>query len=356
MVVAGDFATTQVPTIPDWSLHWIRSVHNLYRYAGDRDLVAELMPTAERVLRWFEPYSDFGVLSNVPGWVLIDWSPVQVSGGSAALTALWARGLKDFAEMAEWLGDTGRGRWARGLHSQVVEGFDRFWDAGRRAYRDTILDGVLGSSVSEHTAAAAVCAGLVPETHRADVLSLLRDRAVMFTDSPLSDHGSDAAGPAAGRPVSVREAPDWDTETLVVGAQPFFRYVVHDALAVLGAADDIARLCLDWVDLLREAPTALRECWEGGSYCHGWSATPARDLMTYTLGITPAQPGYKTVRVAPRLGHLTRASGQVPTPHGPVTVEVNRTTVLVHSPVPIEVVRRDGSIERLPAGTATTTI
>ncbi|WP_158607870.1 alpha-L-rhamnosidase-related protein [Nocardia panacis] len=351
MVVAGDFATTQVPTIPDWSLHWIRSVHNLFRYTGDKELVGSLLPTVEGVLRFFEPYcGPDDLIAEVPGWVLIDWSPVQVRGASAALNALVARALRDFADMARWLGDSGRVRWAVGLHARLRRGFEAFWDPARGAYRDNIVAGRLGTGVSEHVAAAAVCADLVPARRKPLVLRLLLDRPAMFTASPLADHGGDAVGPSEGQPVSARAEPDWDTEHLVVGAQPFFRYVVHDALAMLGAADRIAELCLDWNSLLADAPTALRECWEGGSYCHGWSATPTRDLIRYTLGITPAEPGYAVVRIAPRPGILTAASGAAPTPHGDVTVAIDGDHVSIDSPVPVELVDRAGVIVGHPAG------
>ncbi|MFI6903833.1 family 78 glycoside hydrolase catalytic domain [Nonomuraea sp. NPDC050394] len=334
MVVAGDFAAQDLPTIPDWSLHWIRSVHNLYRYTGDRSLVAGLLASAEGVLRWFLPFrGDDGLLHDVTGWVLIDWSPVQVRGTSAALNALWGRALADFAEMAEWLGDLGRAWWARDLHAALARGFEVFWDVRRGAYRDHLLSG----SVSEHTAAAAVCAGLVPASRHPAVRELLLDRAAMFTRSPMGARGADRDGPISTDPVSLRPAPDWDVDQWVVGAQPFFRYVVHDALALLGAAGRIAGLCRDWT-ALTEAGT-FRECWDGGSYCHGWSATPARDLLVHTLGITPAEPGYTRVRVAPRLGELAWARGAVPSPHGLIEVEVHGTEIKVDAPVPVEIVR-----------------
>ncbi|WP_214321122.1 alpha-L-rhamnosidase C-terminal domain-containing protein [Nonomuraea sediminis] len=69
------------------------------------------------------------------------------------------------------------------------------------------------------------------------------------------------------------------------------------------------------------------------------AATSARDLLVHTLGITPAEPGYASVRIAPRLGDLAWARGSVPTPHGPVSVEVDGTRVRVDSPVPCEVIR-----------------
>ncbi|MEU3214462.1 hypothetical protein [Streptomyces sp. NPDC006971] len=353
MVAAGDLARDPVPTIPDWALHWVRSVHQLYRYTGDRELVAGLLSTAEPVLRWFVPFRrPDGLLHGVTGWVLIDWSPVQVAGASAALNALWARALADFAEMADWLGDAGRAGWARDLHRGVSDGFEAFWDERRGAYRDNLVDGRLGASVSEHTHAAAVCAGLVPPERKALVRDLLLDREAMFTRSPMRYRGSDTGGPTATAPVTDRDGPDWDTERLVVGAQPFFRYVVHDALALLGAADEIERLCRDWTALLSTGGSAFRECWDGGSYCHGWSATPSRDLLVYTLGVAPAEPGYGRVRVAPRLGTLSGARGVVPTPHGPVRVAASPDRVRVTSPVPVEVLHPDGSLTHHPSGSS----
>lgn len=351
MVAAGDFARPDVPAIPDWALHWIRSVHNLYRYTGDRDLVADLLGAAEGVLRWFLPFrGGDGLVHDVTGWVLIDWSPVQVSGTSAALNALWGRGLADFAEMAAWLGDHGRAAWARRLHERLRDGFEIFWDEERGAYRDHMVDGRVRPEISEHTTAAAVCAGLVPGHRHPRTRAFLLDRAPMFTASPLADHGGDGVGPTQGAPVGERGEPDWDVHRQVVGAQPFFRYVVHDALALLGAADEIARLCRDWARLLDGAPSAFRECWEGGSYCHGWSSTPARDLLVHTLGITPAEPGYARVRIAPRLGDLAWARGAVPSPHGLISVDVSAGRLRVDSPVPVDLVRPDGEVTGHPEG------
>ena len=118
MAAAGDAEAGDIAIIPDWALHWVHAVWNLYRYVGDRDEIAALMPVVEGVLRWFEPYvDDDGLLRDVIGWVIIDWASVETDGVSAALCGLWARGLLDFAEMADWLGDTGRAAWARTCHA-----------------------------------------------------------------------------------------------------------------------------------------------------------------------------------------------------------------------------------------------
>ena len=54
------------------------------------------------------------------------------------------------------------------------------------------------------------------------------------------------------------------------------------------------------------------------SHCHGWSAAPTCFLSRDVLGVSPGEPGFATVRIAPLPGDLTWARGRVPTPYGPV--------------------------------------
>ncbi|MDZ7733031.1 MAG: hypothetical protein U5R31_07835 [Acidimicrobiia bacterium] len=115
-------------------------------------------------------------------------------------------------------------------------------------------------------------------------------------------------------------SPWWDVENQIVAAQPFFRYVVHDALAGAGRADLVAGACRDWGDLLERCQTTLSETWFGGTHCHGWSATPTRDLIVRTLGIEPAVPGWETARIAPRTRCARLGRGQrADTPRVPST-------------------------------------
>lgn len=338
MAVASDFAADDRTIVPDWSLHWVRSVHNLWRYTGDRELIDELLPVVERALRWFEPYlGEDGLLDRVTGWVLLDWASVYSSGRSSTLNALWARGLEEVAEMAEWVGNAGTASWARDRREGVRAAFDRFWDEGRGVYVDHVVDGEARREAAQHPGAAALAAGLVPTDRLGTVIDALTDRGRLIRHSWVMDTVTVDGGStghlhlATGYP-----EPEWDVEREMVEAEPFFRYVLHDGLARAGRADLIAGLCRDWAVFLDAGETTWPECWTGGTRCHGWSSTPTRDLIVHTLGITPAEPGYATVRVAPALGGLDWARATVPTPHGPVTVEARADgTVDVDSPVPV---------------------
>lgn len=354
MSVAGEIEHDDMSIVPDWALHWIHSVHNLHRYCGDRAEIGRLLPVVEGVLRWFADRTDrTGLPVEMPGWVLIDWSAVHSDGANSTIAGLWARSLLEFAEMSEWLGDTGRAEWARACHARMVVAFERFWDPVRRMYVDSVIGDERLPMVSQHGQASAIVGGLAPRERWDRLVEIITDESNLVhaafarADGP-SDPGTETE---LGGVYLYQGHPEpwWDTERLVVRAQPFFRYVVHDALAIAGRADVLPALLLDWQHLLDRCATSFGETWYGGTRCHGWSSTPTRDVIQWVLGIRPDTPGFATVRVEPRIGDLEWAEGSCPTPHGPVSVRVDRSTVTVSSPVPLIVVIEGDEVRR-PAG------
>jgi hypothetical protein len=131
---------------------------------------------------------------------------------------------------------------------------------------------------------------------------------------------------------------------------------VHDAVALAGRAELLIDLIRRWDEFLVDGYDTFGECWGWGTPVHGWSSTPTRDLIWYILGITPAEPGYGRVRVAPRLGQLREAAGAVPTPHGLVEVRVAGSEAEIDSPVPVLVVHENGTETELAAGKQRATI
>jgi hypothetical protein len=121
----------------------------------------------------------------------------------------------------------------------------------------------------------------------------------------------------------------------VLEAQPFFRYVVHDALVEAGRADAVADLCRDWKVFLDAGERTWPEAWVGGTHCHGWSSTPTRDLITSVLGLTPDTFGFTSAALRPALGDLEWIRARVPLPQGWISVEVDRHSLSVDSPVPV---------------------
>ncbi len=351
MSVVGDIEAGGGVTIPDWALHWVHGVHNRYRFDGDRDAVAAHMPTVERILRWYAPYQAAGgALKDVTEWDLVDWSSVSVEDTSAILTALWARGLREFAEMAAWLDDRGRQRWAEGLYEKARAGLEAFWDEARGSYADHIVDGARRPEMSQLAGALAIVSGLAPEARWGHIVDTITDPARLVVRSWTGgDEGEYALEKLQKQFQGIYE-PDWDVERQIVLAEPFMSYTVHDAVALAGKADRLPDLYRRWSEFLVDGYDTVGECWGWGTHVHGWSCTPTRDMVFYTLGVTPAEPGYTAARIAPRLGRLAWARGTTPTPHGPITVEAGADAVTVDSPVPVVVDLAGQSPRALPAG------
>lgn len=350
--VGGDGEHTQAGIVSDWGLHWVRAVRNLHRYAGDVDETAELLTGVERVVRWFDQFHNpvTGLPTDVLGWVLVDWAWVPTRGASSVLAGLLGRALLDLAEMSDAVGDPGRAGRARDRHAELSRAFEAFWDDERGRYTDNLVEGVRQPTASQHGQAAAIVGGFAPQHRHERLVSLLTDttRHVHATLShPEGDPGMDGATVLPGAEMLLPRLPEpwWDTERLIVMAQPFFRYVVHDALTAAGRNDLVAGMLRAWEPLVARCSTSFGETFWGGSIAQGWSSTPTRDLVTKVLGVTPAEPGYAVADVSPALGGLDWAEGVVPTPRGPLSVRVDRREVVVDSPVPVVVEGR-----RRPAG------
>jgi len=127
---------------------------------------------------------------------------------------------------------------------------------------------------------------------------------------------------------------------------PYFNLYLLDAMAQTGHKEQ----ALDWLrtywgGMLAEGATSFWESYDlrwpktnfhlslqadgtSGffvSLAHGWSSGPAAWLVENVLGIQPSTPGYDSVEIQPSLLGLKFARGSVPTPHGLITIEIDKT-------------------------------
>ena len=357
MVVASDIEASGGLTIPDWSLSWIHGLHIQYWHDGDLEAVRRHLPSAERVLRWYTSYLDErGTIADVPEWNLVDWASIFLTGRSSILTALWARGLAEFAELSDAVGNSGSALWASGLYQSAAKGYEDFWDSDRGLYVDHILNGRRQSAASQVAQASAIISGLAPKERWGPLVDAMTDSARLVVRSWVGSETGGYDHERFAQQMRGIQQIDWDPQREMVIAEPFFSYAVHDAVARAGRAELLIDLIRRWEEFLVDGYDTFGECWGWGTPVHGWSSTPTRDLVWYVLGITPAEPGYRQVRVAPRLGRLREAAGAVPTPHGLVTVRVSGAEVEIDSPVPAIVVHENGTETELEAGHRRATI
>jgi alpha-L-rhamnosidase len=286
----------------------------------------------------------------VPEWTLVDWSSVFTSGRSAILTALWARGLAEFADLAEWLGDAGRADWARSLRADVELGFEQFWDADRRLYVDHVLEGIRMPAVSQAVLASAIVAGLVPRERLDDlVVAMIDEERLVDRGWNAPSHATSIEQRVADRLAGVQRI-DWDAEREIVRAEPFFSSVVHDAIAAAGRAELLPGLLRRWSGFLENGYDTFGECWHWGSPAHGWSSTPTSDLVVHVLGIRPGGFNDDGYAIAPARTGIRMLSARVPTRAGMLTVDLDGAVLSIDAPVPVRVRTWDGQTLDLPAG------
>ncbi len=326
MVAAGD-ATFVATTIPDYSLHWVRALARYYEYSGDEVFVRELLPVAVAVLDAFERYrAPDGVIRRMPGWMFIDWAMVDKSDATAAIDALYAAALNDFATLARVVGDSARATEAEAHAAATRRAFELYWDERRGVYVDAADENGARRRVSQQTNAASIIGGCAPNSRWPRMLDYIFDESRLAITPTISDN----LMAYVRQQMDPAEHMPFDAERNVVAAQPFFSHFLHEALARAGRRHLIPERCMKWWLQIERGDSAFEEYWDAragtGSRCHAWSATPTFDLTAHVLGVRPTAPGFARVRIEPHFGRLKHLEGRVPTPRGMIEIALDRDT------------------------------
>src|SRR5579885_89093 len=281
--------------IPPFSLLWIGMLHDYWMYRDDPGLVKAMLPGVRSVLSWFAArQKPNGSLGKLPWWNYVDWvrqwpagvPPLQPDGSSAILD------LQLLAAF-QWAADLERALGSPALASEYLEKSQTLVTAIRTLYYDPsrglFADTPTHDSYSQHANAFAILTGLVK--------------------------GDDARRIAA----KLVEDASLTQSTL------YFRYYIHTALLEAGLGDRFLDLLGTWREALRLGLTTWPESPEPSrSDAHAWSSHIAVDMFRTLLGVRPAAPGFKTVRIQPYLGKLNRLSGVMPHPAGQIAVSLLR--------------------------------
>ena len=82
-----------------------------------------------------------------------------------------------------------------------------------------------------------------------------------------------------------------------------------------------------WHEMLKHGATTCMEAWGpdqkwNTSWCHPWSSCPTYLIAEYVMGLSPAKPGWKGVRIAPAvIPNLPNIELTIPLPQGHVTAQ-----------------------------------
>lgn len=163
------------------------------------------------------------------------------------------------------------------------------------------------------------------------------------TDHHLPDERANALALLAGLVSEQQQDAVAAVLTQVENASPYMEKYVLDALCEMGRVDDaVKRIRKRYAAMVEEDHSTLWELWsKQASVHHGWTGGPLVTMSKYIAGISIAEPGGKTYRICPHLGTLNRVHCTMPTPHGLLTVDIERTpqctTMTISAPQEISV-------------------
>jgi hypothetical protein len=301
-----------VNNIPSYTALWITTLADLYRHTGDKAELerkhAVLLRLLERMDAELDSSGQF--LNKDHRWLFVDWSP----------------GLFAFTDEAR-----------EGTALEFV-----------RAYREGawLLNELGAAAEAKHYQLRADELSAKMRSQFASASGVFGDRLQLNSMAVLSGVAEESSYPAIWEQSLssvMQQGPQAQT------ISPFFNAYLLQAMARMGHR----REALDWMrnywgGMLAEGATSFWEAYDlrwpktdphrglqaDGvtgyfvSLAHGWSSGPAAWLMEQVLGIQAAAPGFRKAIVRPDLLGLDWAKGQVPTPHGPIRVEIRRAPKL----------------------------
>lgn len=299
--------------LAEWSLLWPQMVAYYYRMTGDRELVTSLVNADAfgKLIAYFSKLERAdGLLTGVDRhkWVLVDW-PNNLRGGydyektkngvNTVINSFYYGALRCAAEMARVAGRSDTAYAAKAERLRDVFNATLL-DSASGLYIDGLYEnGARSPKKSLHASGFPLYFGLVPESNRPAVIALIRQQRLNCG---------------------------------IYGAPYFIAALFQNNQSDLAYDLLTCKDLRSWNQMVKEGATTVFEAWgadqkKNASLCQPAAGTPVWLIIEHLLGLSPAEPGFKALRVAP---HVPLALGALevtfPTVAGPVTARYTKTS------------------------------
>ena len=280
--------------IPPYALLWIPMIHDYWMHRKDDAFVKQFLPGIRSVISWYEKHLDkeVGILGPMPWWNYVDaargfarGTPPGSDDGHSIVITLQMLYVLDYAlELAETFGEMRDAETYRELIEVLKESiFQKGWNPEKEMMADTPEQ----TRYSQHANILAILTGLIPEDEQADLIHRI------MADEEL------------------------------VQATYYFRFYLFRAMRKAGLGNEYLNQLGPWHDALALGMTTFPEHPEPSrSDAHAWSSSPNYDFLATVAGVRPDSPGFETVLIDPRPGHLRKIEAVIPHPSGSIVVEL----------------------------------
>lgn len=325
-------------TLYSYAFWFLINAWEYYLWTGDRDFLRSLMSpmgldwTFDWIKRKANPR---GLLETADG-MANSWMYVyELRGELAELAITQTAGLEALASLFDAGGKADKAKeareWAARLRKLVPE---RFFDRRLGAYRMQALDheGPIHYPLDANVLAAVYRVGD----------DAVRGACLRFLDSPRlrTPVGLRCLWPPFDEKDGdwAKRFPAWHwVHNTTVWPYPN-GYAAQarmlsgdmqgglDAIKAFCRPIDARGHCTIWEAMMPDGSLPFGPDGNTLSFSHAWGGAGSYLLQRHVLGVAPEAPGFVRMSLRPDLGPLKHAAGAVPTPHGPIRVELEKTT------------------------------
>lgn len=298
------FPSYEPNVIPTFSIFYIKMLQDHMMYFGDKRLIRKNLPTAEKILDYFNSQlNEKGYVNNLgglngqgPHWSFIDWAPewntttgvptAVLKGPVTMESLLYLYGLQSAIALAKFVDK-------KDLAKEYQTRADRLQVAIRKyciGQNGLIQDGPGVDEYSQH----------------AQVFGIL-------TDTLTLEEGKRNLKLTVDHP---------DNYAQCSVAMSFYLFRALEKTGLYELSDHYWNI---WREMIsKNLTTSVESAAAERSECHAWGALALYELPAVILGVRPAVPGYQKIKINPQPGYLTVAQGHVITPRGMVEVKWQR--------------------------------
>ena len=303
-------------------------VEDYWMFSSDDSSVRNMLPDLHRILEaMWECADENGILCNkgqAGGWNFFDWSfEINELGCSGAkesmLSSLYIIAAKKFIRMAEALKYNFSEDELRKRIDLISANFETQFFNTNTGLITEILN-YRGESVpfSTQLAHALRILSLDDDSEQKSYSEALLNKNLLAPELYLHYFWLRAAVKSGKFREALTRIRNFWGKMLDTGTQTLFESAVHG----FGA-----------------------DAFEGaGSCCHGFGAAPVEFMHEVILGVKPLTAGFTKFSFEPQLFDLEFAQGQIPTPHGEIAVNINRTEAELNIPNGCQAVLHNGKI------------
>jgi alpha-L-rhamnosidase len=281
------WASTEGPT-PSWDAAYFVMPWELYQYSGDVQLLRDMYPTQQRFMdyygQWFNAGNGYAKPANVVE--LGDWAATG-GLGTKVINQQWNYYFADYmAKVGELIGEDEAAAQYRTRADEILTWFvDQYWDPATHSYRSTDADANV-----ETMNVMAIELGMVPGSDLDPAHAAYR-----------ADEQAVAANEASAADVV---AADITSRGFHLGAGVFGMHYLFNVLDEFGHTDVLYQVATQtetpsWGFQIGQGSTALWEQWDSGSQNHPYQNSIGTWFCQGLGGITPAEPGYRSVLIKP---------------------------------------------------------